>query len=309
MIARVAIGLAMATAAMAAAVAVAAPGSAAPGTGTASATGTGAKSGSPSAHGGLVDDLDCSACHTPAGWALGATAGGGFDHDRTGFGLRGAHAQQPCSGCHQGQGKPATTCEGCHRDPHERRVEGACVECHTATAWSDTDALARHRRTRMPLTGRHAMIDCVACHTRGERTWTGLPTDCYGCHAAAYRDRATHPDHDGDPTDPLQPIFPRTCGGCHRPSGWKPAIFDPTILPSRAARVAAGDHDRFFTLSTGPHQGAACASCHSDRRRVRTVRCDGCHATDALRGQHPSRALTSRRAASCLACHPRGRAR
>jgi len=30
---------------------------------------------------------------------------------------------------------------------------------------------------------------------------------------------------------------------------------------------------------------------------------------DTLRAQHPTTAITSRRAAACLACHPRGRAR
>ena len=46
----------------------------------------------PAAHGGFVDDMDCSACHTADGWQLAPRAGAsGFDHDRTGFALRGAH--------------------------------------------------------------------------------------------------------------------------------------------------------------------------------------------------------------------------
>ena len=44
------------------------------------------------AHEGMVDDLDCSACHTSSSWQLAPTAGAaGFDHDRTGFALRGVH--------------------------------------------------------------------------------------------------------------------------------------------------------------------------------------------------------------------------
>ena len=250
--------------------------------------------------------MDCSACHTPDGWALAAGAGHGFDHDRTGFALRGVHAQQPCASCHRGQGTPPSTCEGCHRDPHERRMTGACAECHTATAWSDTEALARHRRTRMPLTGRHALIDCVACHRRGERTWTAVPTDCYACHADDYHDPATHPDHDGDPADPLRAVLPRTCGGCHRTSGWKPALFDPTQLPDT---MAAARHDRWFVVSTGAHAGADCATCHTDRLRLRRVRCDGCHRAEELAPRHARAAIVDGRATSCLRCHPRGRAR
>ena len=137
MMARLTVVLALA---IATAIAVAAPPTATPPTPPPAAP------AAPAAHGGLVDDLDCSACHTPAGWAMSAGAGRGFDHDRTGFPLRGAHAQRPCSSCHQGQGTPPSTCEGCHRDPHARRLGDSCAECHTAAAWSDTATLARHRR-------------------------------------------------------------------------------------------------------------------------------------------------------------------
>src|SRR5262245_47192494 len=59
----------------------------------------------PAAHGGFTDDLDCSACHTPSGWKLSSVAGeSGFDHDRTGFPLRGAHARKACTGCHSAAG-------------------------------------------------------------------------------------------------------------------------------------------------------------------------------------------------------------
>ena len=86
------------------------------------------------AHGGFVADMDCSACHTTGGWSLATTAGAsGFDHDRTGFALRGSHKQTTCGRCHTGQAKPASNCEGCHKDPHEGRNDEPCVNCHTAT--------------------------------------------------------------------------------------------------------------------------------------------------------------------------------
>jgi hypothetical protein len=265
-------------------------------------------------HGGLVDDLDCSACHTPEGWKLSSAAGvSGFDHDRTGFPLRGAHVQRPCGDCHAGQPKPVTVCAGCHPDPHDGRVQGACQECHTATAWSDTGALARHRRTRMPLTGRHAQIDCVACHTRqGERTWSAAPVACWSCHAADYLSPATHPTHVADPADPGRQAFSRDCSRCHRTSGWSPAVFDPTILGRSlsggvGARAGSPDHDVWFLLSSGPHRTADCASCHVDGRRMTRVRCDGCHRDAELRASH--RRMPVRGTAGCLRCHPRGRAR
>lgn len=256
-------------------------------------------------HTDLFDDLACSGCHSVAGWKVASMTGAtGFDHDRTGFPLRGAHVQRTCGDCHTGTTRPATTCEGCHRDPHAGRVDGACQECHTASAWSDTGALERHRRTRMPLTGRHAQLDCVACHARTERTWSSPPVACWGCHAGDYGDPATHPDHDGDPADPLRAPFSRDCGRCHRTSGWNPALFDPTALSRQ--RVAPA-HDTWFVLSSGKHRDAACDSCHVDRRRPARVRCDGCHRDGELAAQHDRR--PARSAAACLRCHPRGQAR
>jgi hypothetical protein len=248
-------------------------------------------------HGGFVDDLDCSACHTAEGWDLAASANSsGFDHDRTGFPLRGSHVQSTCSGCHTPKGKPATTCEGCHRDPHQGRNDGTCAECHTAVAWSDTRALDLHRRTRMPLTGRHALIDCTACHKRQtERTYSDTPTDCYSCHRDAYRNADPQIHHLGDKSGP----FTRECAQCHRTSAWTPAYAVPMMTSARTA-----DHDAWFALSTGSHRSLACSSCHVDSRRTAAVRCDACHTSVTLKTQHRQPVATS--ASGCLRCHPRG---
>jgi Cytochrome c7 and related cytochrome c len=257
----------------------------------------------PSVHDGFVDDMDCAACHTAAGWQLAATAGAsGFDHDRTGFALRGAHVQTRCTGCHTGQAKPVTSCDGCHRDPHRGRNDGTCAECHTPTAWTDTNALEQHRRTRMPLTGRHAVLDCTACHRRtGERAFSDVPADCYACHRPEYQARTLHPVHDGSTGSAA---FSRDCGQCHRTAAWTPAITDPTMLGTVARTV---DHEVRFALATGSHRAVACAACHADPRRAQLVRCDGCHGDAALRAQH--RAPVARSAMACLGCHPRGSAR
>ena len=253
------------------------------------------------AHGGFVSDMDCSACHTSDGWQLAATAGrSGFDHDRTGFPLRGGHTQTTCTSCHTGEAKPANNCEGCHRDPHEGRHLGACAECHDAVAWSNTTVLEQHRRTRMPLTGRHAMIDCSDCHKRqGERQFSDTPTDCYACHGTLYHDNGVHPTHDGSTG---QAPFPRDCALCHQTTAWSPAYAVPTALPR-----TLGSHDGWFVLTTGSHRTADCASCHSDASRPQLVRCDGCHTTAVLRTQHA--APVALVATACLGCHPRGAAR
>ena len=254
-------------------------------------------------HGGLVDNMDCKACHTSAGWNLAAgTTGTGFDHDRTGFPLRGAHVQEACVKCHATTKPPPRTCDGCHRDIHQGRQGKQCEECHTAVAWSDTNTLEQHRRTRMPLTGRHATVDCVGCHKRqSERTWSDTPTACYACHQADYHRTDVHPTHDGSTG---QALFPRDCALCHQTSGWSPAITNPSTLPGTMART---DHTG-FDLTKGSHRTIECAGCHADSRRTQLVRCDGCHDGATLRSQHRG-ATTARSASSCLGCHPRGAAR
>jgi hypothetical protein len=92
---------------------------------------------------------------------------------------------------------------------------------------------------------------------------------------------------------------------CHQTAAWSPAITSPTGLPGSLAR---SDHDMYFTLTSGSHRTADCASCHADQRRMKLVRCDGCHNDITLRTQHNGATL-ARTAATCLRCHPRGAAR
>lgn len=256
-------------------------------------------------HGSAIADMDCSACHTTDGWGLDddAARGGGFDHAVTGFPLLGQHAVTACSGCHQGGMKLSQACDRCHRDPHARRLGDSCAECHTAAAWSDTRTLARHRRSRMPLTGRHAVIECAACHRRQDaRGYAATPTDCYACHAADYR-RDIHPDHAGGAGG--EP-FPRQCGRCHTTSAWSPAVIVAAQVATRQS--ALGGHDARFVISRGAHRGAACRDCHPSQARPRLVACAGCHTRGRLVAQH-RRARLDLAAAACLRCHPGGRPR
>ena len=263
------------------------------------------------AHNDFVKDMDCSACHTAEGWKLAATAGAsGFNHDRTGFPLRNAHVQTACGGCHISSARPASNCEGCHKDPHQGRMDRPCAECHTSTTWTDTSSLEQHRQTRMPLTGKHAVIECTACHKRqGERQFTSLPVDCYACHRTEYHLTGTHPNHDGS-ADPNVAPFSRDCTLCHQTTAWTPAFVNPNSLPGAVTVQSArlGNHDPYFMLSSGSHRNAECSSCHVDTRRMQAVRCDGCHQDVELRKQHRGTPV-QRAAVLCLRCHPAGAAR
>lgn len=265
-------------------------------------------------HSAITAEMDCSGCHTEAGWALAPGAGGaGFDHDRTGFPLRSAHAATACTSCHKGQARPPSACTGCHRDEHQGRLGTACAECHRATAWRDTNAMERHRMTRMPLTGKHATAECIACHKRGmERGVSDVPVDCYACHRAAYHDPETHPDHDGDPTDPSKVPFPRDCSQCHRTSGWQPAVAVPTALQlaqwGLLTRLGAKGMDAGRNAGRQPSTQRFGAWSAGAGARVIP---GGSLATSALLApllvaQHDARMVISfgpHRAATCESCH------
>lgn len=259
----------------------------------------------------LIGDRDCGECHTPDGWSLAADSDGGFDHAQTGFPLTGSHAYVSCIGCHGGERQISRNCAACHTDSHQGRLGAQCDQCHNALAWQDTQAIERHRRTRLPLTGVHALLDCNSCHTRTtERSFSNLPADCFACHEKDYRSDI-HPVHQGDFNDPGLAAFPRDCRRCHRPTGWSPAVVNPNnILATASAQQALRDHDRRFPLSYGKHRGAACESCHVSKRSTRVVACTGCHvhSPTTLRQRHGGQ-LVGLDAAACLRCHPAGVAR
>jgi hypothetical protein len=248
--------------------------------------------------------VDCKGCHAATSWKpLDGGGGGGFDHDKTGFALRASHAKASCTKCHDGKARPkqadqrtSSSCQSCHPDPHQGRMAGQCFECHTAVAWQDVGMFEQHRRTRMPLTGKHAVIECGACHRRqAERAFRDLPTDCFGCHAKKYAAALNHTGQAGEAP------YSRLCSACHVTTGWLPALDPDAVMRKEAKRR---DHDRVFALTTGSHRSATCEQCHADPKRQRLVRCDGCHAAETLRTQHAQPVALV--AATCLRCHPRG---
>jgi hypothetical protein len=241
-------------------------------------------------------DLDCGDCHTAGGWAV--SGGRGFDHARTGFPLSGAHDGLACGACHTPSRPITRACAGCHEDPHEARLGVACDVCHGPATFRETRARERHARTRLPLSGMHALLDCTACHVRGAgQTWSDVPADCYACHAADYRRDGIHPVHDGRSGNPP---FSRACGTCHRPIAWSPAVITPRLLTAALRDGERRAHERAFPIGVGKHRGLACADCHLGPAETRVVACAGCHATARHRGG--GRPLEG----TCLGCHPRG---
>ena len=129
---------------------------------------------------------------TKAPWALTAltatrrsdwkTTTGRFDHDRTKFKLRNAHAVKTvkCDACHKDLRSfrdTAVACYSCHKkdDKHEGEQGKQCEQCHSDRDWKV--AKFDHSLTRFPLTGLHVRTTCKSCHETSR--YKEAPRDCY----------------------------------------------------------------------------------------------------------------------------------
>ncbi len=170
------------------------------------------------AHAAAGFPTDCALCHRPTGFADVASYG----HLASGYRLLGRHADQMCFACHFSgvyRGLPSD-CYACHsldyqvaRSPDHRRMGFStdCEECHSAAdlGWHQPHGYD-HATSGFPGFGRHAALECGACH--GSGVFAGLASDCYSCHRADY-DATQFPIH-------ARAGFPTTCESCHTPMGW-----------------------------------------------------------------------------------------
>jgi hypothetical protein len=225
-------------------------------------------------HKGTLGDK-CGDCHREQDWK---STGQRFDHDKTRFRLRNAHAKPAvkCAACHKDPASyknAPTDCFSCHKkdDKHEGQQGEKCGQCHTDQNWK----VERydHSKTRYPLTGRHAIVACKNCHETVR--FKDAPQDCYSCHKKQ---------------DQHKLKFGTACHECHNTRAWSIWEYDHT---RRAKYVLDGAHGkaRCETCHTKPApQGkmaapvsTTCISCH----RTEDVhdgqfgtRCDQCHVTD-----------------------------
>ncbi len=194
----------------------------------------------------------CEDCHDVAGWkpanfSLAA-------HQKTGFALKGAHVAVPCSGCHverngTAEYHPASAnCADCHRSPHGTLVATLrCETCHSVAAWKERGRFD-HSRTAFALAGRHAAVDCLACHKPAMENGTreivfhGAAKNCAGCHADVHGGQFQASGNE------------KGCTRCHTVVSWRPTEFD---------------HSRHSTFRLdGAHERVPCRMCHNQRRQI-----------------------------------------
>lgn len=175
----------------------------------------------------------CESCHSEKDWKDVKR----FDHDKTKFQLRNAHAAKKvqCKDCHKDLKHYRDTprdCVSCHKkdDKHEGQLGTKCESCHGDRDWK----VPRfdHAATRFPLVGKHLPVKCEDCHKTAR--YKDAPRDCWSCHKK---------------DDKHKLKFGTACESCHNARAW--GIWDY-------------DHARRAKyVLDGAHRKVACETCHS----------------------------------------------
>jgi len=240
----------------------------------------------------------CQSCHNFQDWKDVNVAK--FDHSKTRYPLTGMHAQVQCAKCHVNgaDGKPQyfgiafNQCSDCHKDPHHGSFPQGCSTCHNTAGWKKINLQAvgehfDHSKTKFPLLGKHASVDCAKCHQGGDFKKPLPFQKCMDCHEDAHNGQFTKRPDGGE------------CASCHNVQGWKPSLFTVKEHASTAYPLQSG-HARLECAQCHVPKGKdtlfklkfeACTNCHTDRHAGQFAAapyfnaCDRCH---NLEGYKPS---------------------
>ncbi|MBP7147004.1 MAG: hypothetical protein KBD01_05630 [Acidobacteria bacterium] len=274
---------------------------------------------------------DCGECHSVDGYRPSTFTVA--RHRDAAYPLDGKHAQVSCESCHARGGaesaarlgparvtlrRPHARCEDCHRDAHAGQLAAraggsACATCHAVSGWKPSRyATPEHAALRLPLVGRHARIECAACHgpvrdrapAPGEEQELGparvrfaVPVQCEQCHRDPHGGRfaaaGARPARDG-------------CQSCHGVDTFRVSTYGEQAhrgarFPLDGAHRAIPCAECHRELAPSPARakpeqvrlpfeiaGQACADCHRDPHAGQFAkgdgtRCDACHEQAAFR--------------------------
>ncbi|MDX1407094.1 MAG: cytochrome c3 family protein [Saprospiraceae bacterium] len=235
---------------------------------------------------------DCKSCHTEESFFI-FRGQRNFNHNTTGFPLRGQHQKIDCADCHSlgGSGRTAFTdfagkdvgsCLTCHDDVHEGAFGEDCRQCHTEQSFfqivGGTDRID-HNLTDFPLAGKHAdIIDCRQCHS--ERLTEPVAfAQCVDCHEDYHEEQFVEADR--TVTD---------CANCHTVDGFSGSTF--TII----------DHNASGFPLDGAHLATPCFACHL-RDAAWTFRELGSGCVDCHTNVHGDDLIAYDPRQTCTGCH------
>jgi hypothetical protein len=242
-----------------------------------------------------------------------------FDHQKTGWPLKGAHAKTRCDDCHQRalvvdpavrrmlERLPKQTtqlglserCDSCHFDEHRGQLGRDCAKCHDEKAWKPEPGF-NHQTTAFPLNGKHKDVACAKCHealTDERFVATALPRP----RAATFMEMKPidHKTCESCHDDPHKGTLGPACASCHSEAGWK------IIKTNKDQDTSFHDKTRFPLR--GGHIGVACRSCHgpfpgqsAKFKGLAFGACSDCH-EDAHLGQLKPKPPA--KVVACEGCH------
>ncbi len=295
-------------------------------------------------HRGALGD-NCASCHSEEGWRPVP----GFDHSKTAYPLTGLHAKVVCAKCHEAEGLklahdekgaviplykplPHDECVACHADVHKGAFGAQCSSCHTTAGFKIIQkGRFDHDKTRYPLRGKHAALQCEKCHDE-KTAWGKKPpfATCDGCHKDPHAGQAMLA---GKATD---------CQSCHTVDGFKSSTYTieqhmTSKFPLEGTHASVKCMDCHGLTPPGKPDAVAatlgtakvwfhptherCANCHRDPHqgrfapggeRARSKDCLACHTMEHFRpstfdaAQHQTARFKlegAHRATPCAACH------
>lgn len=271
---------------------------------------------------------DCTKCHTQTKWGIPS-----FDHDVTGYKLKGKHFELKCIDCH----KPSSAliqnakttkqaiaikqlnftglkqqCLSCHQDPHRFEKSSNpkladiknCSKCHEESSWKKIHFFDHNTETKFVIDGKHSDLKCAECHlpkqagakqvrTTSKTLTLQLKKPTY--HWSQLNLKTCETCHKNPHlTEFSKDLLKKKCTTCHTAEDWYQQKTDSGF-----------DHNKTRFQLTGAHKQARCNDCHGEAGKkkfkfaaVDLKFCIECH-NNIHEGQFKSKLTTK----DCSQCH------
>lgn len=233
----------------------------------------------------------CSQCHSEKSFSAFKGAGN-FNHNVTGFTLKGAHKKTDCFECHTKTQDPKlvfkdkiktseNNCVECHTDNHKGKYGKDCATCHSENSFLSLKSMDifDHTVADYPLEGMHLQVDCKECHKKRFSTPIEF-AQCKNCH-----DDYHNKEFDKNGVSP-------DCKECHSLNNG----FDYSLY------TLEQHQETDFPLE-GAHNATPCYSCHVSEEKwtFKNIgnKCTDCH-NDIHKNYISNKYYPDN---SCISCH------
>lgn len=252
----------------------------------------------------------CTKCHNQNEWKLPK-----FDHQLTGYQLKGKHFEIKCIECHKQKTVVAaklevkhfnftglkTACVTCHENYHRfGKIKtknfgdpNNCQNCHNEKKWTEIQKFDHNIHTRYAIDGEHKKLNCTDCHLHsinskqkfsiGIYSWPTLQTKtCEACHKNPH-------------TKQFSPDFlKKKCDECHVTTGW----YD-------MKNGKGFDHAKTRFPLTGAHTKTKCVDCHgpSGKQTFKFKTFESKFCIDCHQNIHKNQFSNKYNSQNCTQCH------